>query len=155
VDGRFSSDADSAARAERGLRRLLPALASARIERSWGGPVDVSADHQPFFGTVPGTRIHYGAGYSGHGVGPAWLGGQIQILASLALDRDDEWAGLPLAGRHVRALPPEPLRRLGGGLVRAAILACERADEEERRAPLLARAVASLPERIGLEIGTR
>ena len=40
----------------RGLRRLLPGLAGARVERAWGGPIDVSADHLPFFGTKPGTR---------------------------------------------------------------------------------------------------
>src|ERR671925_200184 len=97
VDARFTNDAPTAARAERGLRRLLPALASARIERAWGGPIDVSADHLPFFGTVPGTNIHYGLGYSGHGVGPSWLGGQ--ILASLALGRADDWTALPLAAR--------------------------------------------------------
>jgi glycine/D-amino acid oxidase-like deaminating enzyme len=153
VDGRFTSDADSAARAERGLRRLLPGLHAARVEHSWGGPVDVAADHQPFFGTVPGTRIHYGAGYSGHGVGPAWLGGQ--VLASLALGLDDEWTGLPLTARRVLRLPPEPLRRLGGGAVRAAILACEEAEEEERPAPLAARAIALLPRAAGLKIGTR
>ena len=81
VDARFTSDDATAARAEQGLRRLLPGLADARIERAWGGPIDVSADHLPFFGTVKGKRIHYGLGYSGHGVGPTWLGGQ--ILASL------------------------------------------------------------------------
>ncbi len=153
VDARFTADAATVARAERGLRRLLPGLAAARIERAWGGPVDVAADHQPFFGTAAKTRIHYGAGYSGHGVGPAWLGGQ--ILASLALGRDDEWTALPLVHRRVHLLPPEPIRGLGGGLVRTAILACEHAEEVERRPSLLARAVASLPRRLGLEIGTR
>jgi glycine/D-amino acid oxidase-like deaminating enzyme len=154
VDGRFTSDVETAARAERGLRRLLPGLAEARIERAWGGPIDVSADHLPFFGSVPGTlRLHYGLGYSGHGVGPSFLGGQ--ILASLALERDDEWTALPLAGRRVPKLPPEPLKRLGGGLVRSAILACERADEEGRRAALPARAVAELPRLLGMQIGTR
>ncbi|HTZ06249.1 MAG TPA: FAD-dependent oxidoreductase, partial [Gaiellaceae bacterium] len=108
VDGRFSGDTPTAARAEAGLRRLLPGLAGARVERAWGGPIDVSADHLPFFSTKPGTRIHYGAGYSGHGVGPSWLGGR--ILASLALGSDDEWTRLPLATRRVPRLPPEPLR---------------------------------------------
>jgi glycine/D-amino acid oxidase-like deaminating enzyme len=154
VDGRFTSDVETAARAECGLRRLLPGLAEARIERAWGGPIDVSADHLPFFGSVPGTRrVHYGLGYSGHGVGPSFLGGQ--ILASLALERDDEWTALPLATRRVPKLPPEPLKRLGGGLVRSAILACERADEEGRRAALPARAVAELPRLLGMQIGTR
>lgn len=153
VDARFTGDLSTAARAERGLRRLLPALAEARIERAWGGPIDVSADHLPFFGTVRGRRVHYGLGYSGHGVGPAWLGGQ--ILASLALGLDDEWTALPLATRRVPSLPPEPLKRLGGGLVRAAILACERADEEERGRPVPARVGAALPRLLRMQIGTR
>jgi glycine/D-amino acid oxidase-like deaminating enzyme len=153
IDERFSRDVPTAARAEAGLRRLLPGLAGARIERAWGGPIDVSADHLPFFGTKPGTRIHYGAGYSGHGVGPSWLGGQ--ILASLVQRRDDEWTRLPLATRRVPRLPPEPLRRVGGGLVRASIMACEAAEEQERRPPLLARAGAAIPRLLRMELGTR
>jgi glycine/D-amino acid oxidase-like deaminating enzyme len=153
VDERFTGDLATAARAERGLRRLLPGLANARIERAWGGPIDVSADHLPFFGTVPGKRIHYGLGYSGHGVGPSWLGGQ--ILASLALRREDEWTALPLATRRVPSLPPEPLKRLGGGIVRSAIMAAERAEEEGRRPPLPARLGAALPRLLGMQIGTR
>jgi len=156
LDGRFTSDAATAARAEHGLRRLLPGLANARIERAWGGPIDVSADHLPFFGTCPGTvpgHVRYGLGYSGHGVGPSWLGGQ--ILASLATGRDDEWTVLPLATRRVPSLPPEPLKRLGGGVVRKAIMAVERADEDGRRAPLPARVGAALPRLFRMEIGTR
>jgi glycine/D-amino acid oxidase-like deaminating enzyme len=153
LDERFSGDRPTAARAERGLRCLLPGLAAARIERAWGGPIDVSADHLPFFGTVAGKRIHYGLGYSGHGVGPSWLGGQ--ILASLALGLQDEWTASPLATRRVPSLPPEPLKRLGGGVVRAAIMACEAAEEEGRRAPLPARLGAALPRILGMQIGTR
>jgi glycine/D-amino acid oxidase-like deaminating enzyme len=153
IDDRFSRDLATAARAEAGLRRLLPDLAEARIERAWGGPIDVSADHLPFFRTKPGTRIHFGAGYSGHGVGPSWLGGR--ILASLALGADDEWTRLPLATRRVPRLPGEPLRRLGGGLVRRAVMACEEAEEQGRPAPLAARAGAALPRLLGMELGTR
>ena len=153
VDSRFTHDAATAARAEHGLRRLLPALAGARVERAWGGPIDVSADHLPFFGTVAGTRIHYGLGYSGHGVGPSWLGGQ--ILASLAVGRDDEWTQLPLARRRVPLLPPEPLKRLGGGVVRAAVIACEEADERGAKPSLIARAGAAIPHLLRMQIGTR
>jgi glycine/D-amino acid oxidase-like deaminating enzyme len=153
VDDRFSRDAPTAARAEAGLRRLLPGLDGVRVERAWGGPIDVSADHLPFFRTRPGTRIHYGAGYSGHGVGPSWLGGQ--ILASLALGSDDEWTRLPLVTRDVPRLPPEPFRRVGGGLVRWAIMSCEAAEEEGRRGPLVARGAAALPRLLGMELGTR
>ncbi len=153
VGTRFFDDRATIARAERGLRRLLPGLAAARIERAWGGPIDVSSDHLPFFGTVPGERIHYGAGYSGNGVGPSWLGGQ--ILASLVLGSDDEWSRLPLARRLPPRLPPEPLRYLGGAAVRRAILAVEDADEAGRRAGPLARGVAAIPQLLGLRLGTR
>ena len=153
IDDRFSLDQPTAARAEAGLRRLLPGLDGVRVERAWGGPIDVSADHLPFFRTNPGTRVHYGAGYSGHGVGPAWLGGR--ILASLVLGVEDEWTRSPLATRDVPRLPPEPFRRVGGGLVRWAIMACEEAEEKGRRTPLVARTTAALPRLLGIELGTR
>jgi glycine/D-amino acid oxidase-like deaminating enzyme len=153
IDDRFTRDLPTAARAEAGLRRLLPAFDGVRVERAWGGPIDVSADHLPFFGTVPDSRVHYGLGYSGNGVGPSVLGGQ--ILASLAAGRDDEWTRLPLVTRRLPSLPPEPLKRLGGGLVRAAILACEEGEDAGRRPPLSARAVASLPRLLGMQLGTR
>lgn len=153
LDERFTADAPSLARAEAGLRFLLPGLAEARVERAWGGPIDVSADHFPFFGTVPGSRVHYGAGYSGNGVGPSWLGGR--ILARLALGIEDELTGLPLVNRQVRPLPPEPIKRVGGGLVRGAALRVEEAEEQGERAALPLRAVAALPRVLGLRVGTR
>ncbi len=153
IDERFTSDTPSVARAEAGLRFLLPELAEARIERAWGGPIDVSADHFPFFGTVPGSRVHYGAGYSGNGVGPSWLGGK--ILARLALGIEDELTGLPLVNRRVRPLPPEPVKRLGGGLVRGAALRVEEAEQAGRRPALPLRAIAALPRAVGLRVGTR
>ena len=81
------------------------------------------------------------------------IGGQ--ILASLVTRREDEWTGLPLASRRVPGLPPEPLKRFGGGLVRAAILTCEEHEEDGRSGPLYARAVAALPRLTGMKIGTR
>jgi glycine/D-amino acid oxidase-like deaminating enzyme len=153
IDGRFTADAPSAQRAEAGLRFLLPDFADVKVERAWGGPIDVSADRFPFFGTVPGTRVHYGAGYSGNGVGPSWLGGQ--ILARLALGVDDELTRLPLVNRRVKPLPPEPLKGWGGAVVRGAALRVEEAEEAGRTAPAPLRAVAALPRVLGLRVGTR
>jgi glycine/D-amino acid oxidase-like deaminating enzyme len=153
LDERFTADAPSIERAEAGLRFLLPGLAEARVERAWGGPIDVSADHFPFFGTVPGSRVHYGAGYSGNGVGPSWLGGR--ILARLAVGIEDELTALPLVERSVRPLPPEPIKRLGGGLVRGAALRAEEAEQDGRRPALPLRAIAALPRIVGLRVGTR
>jgi glycine/D-amino acid oxidase-like deaminating enzyme len=152
IDRRFTHDSPTAGRAELGLRRLLPALAGVRVERSWGGPIDVSADHLPFVGST-GDGVFFAAGYSGNGVGPSWLAGR--ALASLVLGRDDEWSTLPLVRTPKAKLPREPWRRLGGGAIRAAILACEEADEAGRRAPLVAAAVARVPRLLGMELGTR
>ena len=146
-------DLPAQARAERGLRELLPALAAAPIAARWSGPIDVSADKLPRFDTVPGTRIHYGAGYSGNGVGPSWLGGQ--ILASLALGARDEWTALPLVDRPGRRLPPEPFRYVGGKVVRWGTLAAEEAVAAGRRPPLAARAAAAIPRLLRMPIGTR
>jgi glycine/D-amino acid oxidase-like deaminating enzyme len=153
IDRRFTHDAASAGRAELGLRRLLPGLARAKVERAWGGPIDVSADHTPFVGTAPGGGVHFAAGYSGNGVGPSWIVGQ--ALASLALGRDDEWTQLPLVHRRGARVPREPFRFAGGAAVRAAILACEEAEEAGRPEPLLGRAVGSLPRLLGMKVGTR
>ncbi len=98
----FTDSAADAARAAAGLRRLFPSLRDVRIEDAWGGPIDISADHLPWFGSVRGRPIHYGHGYSGNGVGPAVVGGR--ILAARAVERaDDPALALALAdGRDRR-----------------------------------------------------
>ena len=146
-------DLPAQARAHQGLRQLLPALANVRIDARWSGPIDVSADRLPRFGTVPGTRIHYGAGYSGNGVGPSWLGGQ--ILASLALGAQDEWSSLPLVERRARRLPPEPFRYVGGRVVRWGTLASEDAIGAGRPPSAAARAAAAIPRVLRMPIGVR
>ncbi len=150
---RLCEDTASALRAERGLRRLLPGLNDVAVAKAWGGPIDISADRLPFFKTMPGTRVHYGCGFSGHGVNPTYIGGQ--CLASLVLDQNDMWSNLPLCTRALPSLPPEPFRYYGGRAIRRAVLACEDAEERGRTAPLLATAVAALPRLFGLRIGTR
>jgi glycine/D-amino acid oxidase-like deaminating enzyme len=150
---RLREDLDSARRAEKGLRRLLPAFGDVPIAKAWGGQIDVSADRLPMFKTIPGTRVHYACGYSGHGVNPTYIGGQ--CLASLVLNENDMWANLPLVRREVPKLPPEPLRYWGGRAIRRAIIACEEAEEQNRSPSPLASAVASLPKLFGLRIGTR
>ncbi|HEY2326895.1 MAG TPA: FAD-dependent oxidoreductase [Gaiellaceae bacterium] len=150
-DGRvlMGSASGDIARAERGLRAFFPALDDVPVEYAWEGAIDVSSDRLPFFATVPGSRIHFGAGYTGNGVGPSWLGGQ--LLAGLALD-----SGLnsPLVNRNPARLPPEPLKTIGGALVRRALLAVDEAEANGRRAPV-ASAVAALPRAFGLRVASR
>jgi glycine/D-amino acid oxidase-like deaminating enzyme len=147
----FTDDAVSAGRAAAGLRRWFPSLADVRIEDAWGGPIDISADHLPFVGSLSGGRVHYGAGYSGNGVGPAVLVGR--ILAGLALGRQDEWTSLPLVGRRTRRFPPEPLRSLGARLFREALTRREQTEERGARPGVVIRQLSRLPRRFGYALG--
>ena len=151
----FSDDLTAARRAAAGLRRLFPSIADVRIEDAWGGPIDISADHLPWFGSVAGRPIHYGHGYSGNGVGPSLVGGR--ILAARALESAaDPALALPLAnGRAPRAFPPEPARYVGARLVREAAARRETIEERgEDPGPLL-RELSRLPRRLGYHLGPR
>jgi hypothetical protein len=77
------------------------------------------------------------------------------VLASLATGADDEWTRLPLVERKVARVPREPVRRIGGGLIRTAILSLEEAEEHGRRGNPLAKAVAGIPRLLGMKLGTR
>jgi hypothetical protein len=83
-----------------------------------------------------------GAGFSGNGVAPTVLGGR--ILASLALGRDDEWSRCGLVREPPAGFPPEPVRHLGGRIVRAAVARKERAEDEGREPSRLVRRIAAL-----------
>jgi glycine/D-amino acid oxidase-like deaminating enzyme len=140
-------------RVRRALETLLPDLRDVAIAKSWGGPIDISADRYPQIGVLPGKRVHYACGFSGHGVNPTYIAGQ--ALASMVLGMEDDWSTLPLCNRKVVSLPPEPFRYVGGRLIREAILKCEEAEEAGAEPPAAARFVAGLPKRLGLRIGVR
>jgi glycine/D-amino acid oxidase-like deaminating enzyme len=151
-DGRvlMGSASGEYAHAERALRRYFPQLAHVAIAARWEGAIDVSSDRLPVVGTVPGTRVHYAAGFTGNGVGPSWLVGR--RLASLVLG---EGGGSPLLAARAPSLPPEPLRSVGAGLVRRALLAIDEAETEGRRPPRWAQAVRRGPELVGLRVASR
>ena len=149
--GRAELDARVVAQVEQDLRRFFPGLAERRIEAAWGGPIDVSPTHLPVVGTVPGSPICFGAGYTGNGVGPSALVGR--TLASLALERSDRHSRLAFVDRKTPRVPPEPLRFAGGTVVRSALLRKEAAEERGERPGRLSAFVAGVPERLGIHIG--
>ena len=104
--------------------------------------------HLPVFGSRG--RVHHGFGFTGNGVGPSYLGGE--ILARLALDRRDERTRLALVEPPRKLFPPEPLRYAGGALIRRALVAKDAAEDEGREPSLPARIGASLPRRLGLHL---
>lgn len=86
----------------------------------------------PFFGRLDGQgNVFYGFGYSGSGVGPCHMGGQ--ILSSLALGLDNPWTRSPLVKGPLGLFPPEPIRYPGSLMVRNAIRRKERAEDHGLR----------------------
>jgi glycine/D-amino acid oxidase-like deaminating enzyme len=155
IGSAFTHDTASAARAADGLRRWFPSLEDVRVADAWGGPIDITDDHRPWFGTLPGGRLHFGVGYSGNGVAPSILGGRILAALAAGPGADDDAAGLPIvgAGALPRAFPPEPLRGLGAGIFREAMVRREAAEEAGRRPPRIATAVSRIPRRLGYHLG--
>jgi glycine/D-amino acid oxidase-like deaminating enzyme len=131
--------------------RFFPSWRGVGFEAAWGGPMDVTALHLPFFGTFPGGALHHGAGYTGGGVGPSHLGGE--ILSGLVLGIEDETTTLPLVYHEPASFPPEPLLSVGAAIAQAAIVRKDEAEDRGRRADPISNFLARLPRRMGYEIG--
>jgi glycine/D-amino acid oxidase-like deaminating enzyme len=149
----FDQSPRQAAEVEADFRYLYPELSDVAITHSWAGPIDRAPTGLPWFGRLPeDARVHFGIGYSGHGVGASALGGR--ILASQLLDRDDEWADLGACLRRARRghYPPEPLRSIAGHAIRGGVVRKEVAERQGREGSRIDRLLAgfansSLPDR--------
>lgn len=136
IDSTFSEHSGALDLTEADFRRTYSNLKDVELTHGWSGPIDRTYDSLPIFGHLAGTdNVFYGIGWSGNGVGPSRLGGR--ILASLALQRNDEWANCSLVGRTCRTFPPEPFRYFGGQMVRSAVIRKERAEFVGRSASKL------------------
>jgi glycine/D-amino acid oxidase-like deaminating enzyme len=151
LGGRITEDRQITERIRADLVGFFPALRGRRIAAAWGGPVDVSPIRLPQVGTLPDGRVHYVGGFTGNGVGPAHLAGR--ILASLALDRRDEVTRLALVEPALAPVPPEPIRYLGGTVVRAALLRKEEREDAGRHVDPLTGLIVDMPRRLGIHIG--
>jgi glycine/D-amino acid oxidase-like deaminating enzyme len=149
----FTDDTAAARRAAFGFRWFFPQLADVRLTDAWGGPIDITPDHLPRFGTLPGGRVHYGFGYSGNGVAPSHLGGR--ILAALALESEEPLTRLAIVEPRTRVpkFPPEPMRYVGARVLRAAMIRREDGEEAGRQTPWWLRQLTGLPRRLGYHLG--
>ena len=111
----------------------------------------MSPTHLPTFGSLAPGNLFYALGYTGNGVAPSHLAGQ--VLADLAAGADTELTRLPMVGRQARQFPPEPFRSLGAAVIRRAIIAKDTAEERGVRPNPLASAIAHLPRRMGYLLG--
>jgi glycine/D-amino acid oxidase-like deaminating enzyme len=123
LQGRSPVESDLVTR----MLSVWPAVASVGLDCSWAGPVDRTVDGMPFFHAVGRPDLIAAAGFSGNGVGPSALAGR--VLASMALGRSDEWSHSGLVRSPPPGMPPEPLRYVGGTLIRAAVARKEGAED--------------------------
>jgi len=146
--GRLEVDAGLLPLLREHLLRFFPQFRDRKLTHAWGGPIDVSPTHLPIFGSR--AAVHHGYGFTGNGVGPSYLGGE--ILARLALDRRDEVTRLVLVEPAPKRFPPEPLRWAGGSVIRHALVRRDEADDAGRTVDPVTGLVASLPRRLGLHL---
>lgn len=102
------------------FRRIYPQLADIEPEYGWSGPIDRTYDGLPIIGHLPGSKnISFGIGWSGNGVGPSRMGAK--MLCDMTLQKRSRWSENGFVDRQTRSFPAEPLRYLGGTLVKRAV----------------------------------
>jgi len=128
----FDRDPWRAMEVARDFARTYPTLSGVKITHDWSGAVERTPNALPLIGRLGRSRPHivHGVGWSGHGVGPSYLGAK--MLASLALGIRDEWSEAGIVDQPMGAFPPEPVRYLGGMLVRSAVTRKEYAEWDDR-----------------------
>jgi len=151
IDGMFTRDARAVQETAEGFRLMFPSFADVPIEDAWGGPIDVSPTHLPTFGRVGASNVFYAAGYTGNGVAPSRLAGE--VLADLITGADTDAVRLPMVNARPRAFPPEPFRSLGAAVVRRAMIAKETAEEHGRTPGFFVSQLARTPHRMGYLLG--
>jgi glycine/D-amino acid oxidase-like deaminating enzyme len=148
ITPKFDHPGRRTARIRSQMIRTYPTLWDVPIADAWSGPIDYSLSGLPFFVRLDDApSVIACAGFSGDGVGPSRLAGE--ILAQMATGTGD--GDLPEALRKVPTgrlptgrLPPEPLRSVGGRLVYGAIVRKERAADSGLKPRRVDRLLASL-----------
>ena len=152
VDDMFTHDARAVTETAEGFRLMFPSFAGVPIEDAWGGPIDVSPTHLPAFGRIGASNVYYAAGYTGNGVAPTRVAGE--VLADLVTGADTDAVRLPMVGARPPAFPPEPFRSWGAAVVRRAMIAKETAEEQGREPGFLVTQLARTPRRMGYLLGS-
>jgi len=125
------------------LRAFYPQLTNVPVMSSWMGPIDRSMKSLPNFGYLGEHRdIVYGIGFSGNGVGPTVCCSR--IMQALVMETDDEWARCGLVNQNITRMPPEPLRFIGGHMMRAALIHKEALEDQGRDAGRLTNFLCAL-----------
>ena len=111
---------------------FFPSLKNIKIQRSWNGPSERTKTGFPFFGYLPdSSNIIYGFGYSGCGIVPSYVGGE--ILSSMVLEQENEWTQSNFCKGPIKLFPPEPFRWIGAMTIRNAVRRKERAEDLNKK----------------------
>lgn len=139
----FHGVSERASEVQGGLRYAYPQLSDVPAPHSWRGPIDYSVSGVPFIFRVGGhPAVLAATGFSGNGCGPAHV--VADAMAAAALGQTSETFPEALWRVPSSPLPSEPIRYLGGRLVRAAIARKEHAEDSGRTPGRLTATVAGL-----------
>jgi glycine/D-amino acid oxidase-like deaminating enzyme len=142
IDKRFFVNPPRTLELTTALMQQMPRLFGADVTHSWSGPVARTQDGLPIIGRLPGSQVLFCAGFSGNGVGPAVVFGE--MLASLALRMDDAWTASSYLGIPKYRFPPDPVRYVGALMVRDAVRRQMAASDAGRRTTYVTRRLAEL-----------
>jgi glycine/D-amino acid oxidase-like deaminating enzyme len=143
VTSSFDRSAERADETRQQFHRIYPMLSDVPVERHWRGAVDYSTSGLPFVGPLPGRpEVLVATGFSGNGVGPSYVVGV--ALAQMALGRAVDELPEALQRPQDGGMPPEPIRYLGGRIVRTAVVRKEIAEDRGGRPGRLLSRVAGL-----------
>ena len=100
---------------EASMRKLLPAVADAKVTHRWGGVLGIPRHGRPFVTFDQASGFGAAGGYTGEGVGASNLAAR--ILADLVLSRDTPLTRLAWVDDVPPKWPLEPIRWLGAKTV--------------------------------------
>jgi glycine/D-amino acid oxidase-like deaminating enzyme len=153
IGPRFTYDVRFLRTAAADLHRMFPSFRDVPLAAGWGGPIDVTGTYLPFFGSSAWGNVHHGLGFTGNGVAPCHLGGQ--ILASLAMHAADGFSRLALVTHEPLRFPPEPILSPGMLVVNEAIRRKDDTEDRGQRPNPVVGFVARIPRRLGYNLGPR
>jgi glycine/D-amino acid oxidase-like deaminating enzyme len=148
----FAYDERSIRVAAEDLWRMFPPFRDVPLEAAWGGPIDVAGHHLPYAGRLDTIDVHYAHGFTGNGVGPSHLVGE--LLAGRVLGTPDAaLEELPIATMEPMRFPPGLIRGPGALIANTAIRHKDEAEDRGEEPNPIVDFVARLPRRLGYNLG--
>lgn len=144
IDASFDQDPSVHAHLWTTLCELFPAIRSAKVTHTWGGPLGIARDWWASVGLNRETGLAWAGGYVGDGVGTSNLAGR--TLRDMILRQESDLVTLPWVNHRSPRWEPEPLRWAGTNMALRLMIG---ADAKEQRTGKPSRTAAFVGRRIG------